>query len=372
MKFNKKFYATAFTLTGTIIGAGMLGLPYVFAKSGFIPGIIWIIIIGAIMLFVNLTLAEVTLRTPGRHQLTGYARKYLKPWARKIMFLAVAFGIYSALLAYLIGEADSFSQLIPLDINPIFYGIAFWLITTLMLREGLKELKRVETWGVLVIIIIVIGIFLTNISNIQITNLTTINTSNIFFPIGVVFFAMLGFASIPELRQEIKGQENKFKKAILLGYFIPTILYILFSLTFIGVLGSSITEVATLSFGPIITILGIFTMFTSYFVLSFALKDTLEYDLNLSKNKSFMMYSVLPLILYISAELFSMDSFARILGIGGTVSAGVSGIFIMLMAKKAKEKQPGKKTHINMPINMAIIITLSVIFILAIILELIH
>ena len=31
---NKKFWATAFTLTGTVVGAGILGLPYVFSQSG--------------------------------------------------------------------------------------------------------------------------------------------------------------------------------------------------------------------------------------------------------------------------------------------------------------------------------------------------
>ena len=74
---NKKFLATTFTLTGTIIGAGILGLPYVFAKSGFLVGIFWLIAIASIMIFVNLAMGEITLRTKGNHQLPGYANKYL-------------------------------------------------------------------------------------------------------------------------------------------------------------------------------------------------------------------------------------------------------------------------------------------------------
>ena len=53
---DKKFWATTFTLTGTIIGAGILGLPYVFAKSGFLVGLFWLVVLGAIMIFVNLSL----------------------------------------------------------------------------------------------------------------------------------------------------------------------------------------------------------------------------------------------------------------------------------------------------------------------------
>ena len=43
------------------------------------------------------------------------------------------------------------------------------------------------------------------------------------------------------------------------------------------------SEIATLSFGPIMTILGIFTMLTSYFVLSYSLQDTFKNDIKLKK-----------------------------------------------------------------------------------------
>jgi len=97
---KRKFFSTAFTLTGTIIGAGILGLPYVFSKAGFLVGIFWLILLGFIMLFVNLSLGEISLRTKKIHQLPGYAEKYLGKKGKIIMFFAVIFGIYSALLAY--------------------------------------------------------------------------------------------------------------------------------------------------------------------------------------------------------------------------------------------------------------------------------
>ena len=205
---NKKFWATAFTLTGTIIGAGILGIPYVFAQSGFLIGFFWLIVLGTIMIFINLSLGEITLRTRGRHQLSGYAKKYLGKWGQYIMFFAMIFGIYSALSAYLLGEGESLSRLLPGNINPIFLGIAFWLIMTLLLREGLKGLKKIETWGVLAIIIIIISIFIKFFPRIQPSNLLSFNISSFTIPIGVVLFALLGFTSIPELRQEIKGKEK--------------------------------------------------------------------------------------------------------------------------------------------------------------------
>jgi len=370
---NKKFWATTFTLTGSTIGAGILGLPYIFAKSGFLAGLFWLVVIGAVMIFANLTLGEITLRTKGKHQLSGYAEKYLGPWGKRIMFFATIFGVYSALTAYLIGEGESFSRLLPGNINPIILGIAFWLVMTLLLREGLKGLKKIETWGVLAIIGIVIGLFIDLAPEINPSNLAVFDSTYFALPIGVVLFALLGFTAIPELRKEIKGQEKLFKKAIIIGTLIPIILYILFSAIFIGVLGQNVDEVATLSFGSFTTILGIFTMLTSFFVISYALKDTFKYDIKTSKKVNFIMTSLVPLILYLLITQLGFLSFASILGIGGVISGGITGIIILLMARKAKGKtRNNKDPEIKMPINWAIIIILSIIFLAGIILEFTH
>jgi tyrosine-specific transport protein len=370
---NKKFWATTFTLTGTIIGAGILGLPYIFAKSGFLVGLLWLILIGAVMMFVNLCLGEVTLRTKGHHQLSGYAKKYLGKWGQRIMFFAILFGIYSALLAYLIGEGQSLSKLLPGNINPFFLGISFWILMTLLLREGLKGLKKIETWGVTAVIIIIIGILIKFSSQIQISNLTTWNQINVSLPIGIVIFALMGFTSIPELREEIRGKEKLLKKAIIIGSLIPIILYILFSATVIGVLGKNITQVATLSFGPIMTLLGIFTMLTSYFVLSFSLRDTFKFDIKVSKKTAFLLVSLVPIFFYALDEKLNLLNFSTVLGIGGIVSGTITGILIIIMNKRAKNTtRSNKEPEIQMPINWPIIILLSIIFITGLILEIIR
>lgn len=367
--YNKKFWAAAFTLSGTIIGAGILGLPYVFSKSGFLIGLIWLIFLGAIILFINLALGEVTLRTKGTHQLTGYAQMYLGIWGKRIMLATFLFGIYSALLAYLIGEGESFSNLLPGKINPFFLGLIFWLIMTLLLREGLKGLKKVETYGVIAIIILVIGLFIREFPNISSSNLLIINQNEFMFPIGVILFSLLGFVSIPEVRRLINGQEKNLKKAILIGGIIPIILYSIFALVVVGVLGENIPQIATLSFGPIVTLLGIFTMLTSYFVLSFSLKDTFEYDLKLSRRLSFFLTSIVPVIIYTLFYLLKLDSFTKVLSIAGVITAGSTGILIVLMNKKAKQKSK-KKNEINVPMNWIIIFLISLLLISGAILQL--
>ncbi len=369
---DRKFLATTFTLTGTIIGAGILGLPYVFAKSGMLIGSLWLLILGVIMIYVNLCLGEISLSTKERHQLAGYAGKYLGKNYKKLMFFAVVFGVYSALIAYLIGEGQSLSQLFTgtLDYS-IYFALGFWLLMTLLLRKGLKELKKVEIWGVGIIIILILGIFIFYFPKINFQNYYYNDLNSLFFPFGVILFALLGFTSIPELREEIKGSEKKLKKAIIIGTLIPIILYIMFSFIFVGVLGKNVTEVATLSFGSLITILGIFTMLTSYFVLSFSLNDIYQYDVLCSNKIRFFLVSLFPLIIYLVLFYFNQLDFVSILGIGGVISGGLTGILILLITRKVKQNST-RKSEYKMKISWPIIIFLTIIFILGIITQFIY
>ena len=373
MNKRRKFLATAFTLTGTIIGAGILGLPYVFAESGFLIGLAWLIFLGVILVFVNLYVGEVTLRTKATHQLPGYSEKYLGLWGKRIMVLAIVFGIYSALLAYMIGEGQSLSKLFSGGLEySLLFGVGFWIIMTFLLQGGLKKLKSIEYWGVMVIIFIIFIVFFLLVPGIKLENTTYLNVSKLFLPYGVVLFALLGFTSIPELRREVGKDKKLLKKAILLGTLIPIVLYIMFSFVFVGVLGKNISEVATLSFGGtlgnILLLLGIFTMMTSFFVLSFSLKDYFVFDL---KNRKilFLFVSIIPLALYLLVSLFNLVGFVTVLGIGGAISGGVAGILILLMNIKAKRKGD-RKPEYSIPINWFIIVVLSLIFLAGIFFEL--
>ncbi len=370
LKINKKFWSTCFTLSGAMMGAGILGLPYIFSKSGFLIGLFWLILLGSIIIFVNLCLGEISLRTKGKHHVIGYAKRYLGKFGKRAMLFLIVFGIYSALIAYLIGEGQSLSKLFFGNLNyAIFFAIGFWLIMVFLLGKGLKELRKIETWGVLAIISIILGFFIYFSSKIKLTNLLYVNFSNLLLPFGVILFALMGFTSIPELRLEIKGQEKLFKKSILIGILIPIGLYILFTFAFVGILGLNIPEVATLSSNVFMNLLGIFTMLTSFFVLSFSLKDIFEFDLKFSKKSSFLFVSLIPLLLYLIITLFNLLDFISVIAIGGVVCGGLAGILILIINKRAK-KQGNRNPEYKMPLNWFWIIFLSLIFIFGILIEL--
>ncbi len=325
------------------------------------------------MLFVNLCLGEVTLRTKNTHQLPGYSKKYLGKWGKRAMAFSVVFGIYSALIAYLIGEGQSLSQLFFGDLRyALLFGILFWAVMTILLQGGIKALKEIEFWGVLFIIGLIICVSIFLLPQVEIQNITYRNSFNFFLPFGVVLFAFLGFQSIPELRRELIQNKKMLRNAIIVGSIIPMALYLIFSFVFVGVLGEEVSEVATLSFegvmGIFLLLLGIFAMGTSFFVLSFALKDYFVFDLK-NKRLSFFGASFIPLVLYVVISVFNLTGFVKILGIGGAISGGIAGVLILFMNLKSK-KEGERIPEYVIPLNLVFAIILSVLFILGIFVEL--
>ncbi|MFA5992601.1 MAG: aromatic amino acid transport family protein [Candidatus Pacearchaeota archaeon] len=370
VNFGKKTILGAFTLAGTMIGAGMLGLPFVFSRSGFLIGIFWLVLLGLIMTLVHLYMGEIILRTRGEHQLPGYAEKYLGVAGKKVMFFAMFFGIYSALVAYLIGEGQSLSYFFMGNLGyAIVFGCLFWFIMTLLLRNGLKGLKKLESWSIPAVIIIVFILLFYLLPQIKFENLAPMNYDFFFVPLGVTLFALLGFSSIPEVGRVMKGQEKNMKFALLIGSLIPIVLYAIFGFAFVGVFGNAVKEVATISVGRYASLLGVLTMVTSYFVLSFALKDMFEVDLKMKKQTIFFLVYILPIILYLVISLFDLVDFVRVLGIGGVISGGITGMLILLMNYKSK-KYAERTPEYWIPINWFIIAFISLLFIIAVIIQL--
>ena len=127
-------FSAAATITGTAIGAGFLGIPYVVAKSGLFIGIVHMVVLGLLIMLINLYLGEITLRTRKNHQFPGYAKLYLGNIGRLIMLATMIFGIYSALVAYFIAEGQTLSFIIfgsqeqALAMSFLFFAFIFALV----------------------------------------------------------------------------------------------------------------------------------------------------------------------------------------------------------------------------------------------------
>ena len=91
----KSFLLPTGLLAGTIIGAGIFALPYVFAKAGLVAGFFYLALGGIAYTVVHLMYADVIMRTRSAHRFPGYAGLYL---GRFGFILAVLIGVLEMIL----------------------------------------------------------------------------------------------------------------------------------------------------------------------------------------------------------------------------------------------------------------------------------
>jgi amino acid permease len=365
---NNSIIPAAAIISGTAIGAGYLSIPYVVSKPGFLVGLVYIVVLGLITLFFKLVLGEVILRTRTIHQLTGYAEKYLGKKGKYLMFFSMIFGIYSALIAYLIAEGESLSFLFFGNFHYfLLFSLIFWVILAFVSYIGTEALKRFDKIGLLLVGVLLVVLIIFSINKINFFNLSYshFQGKDLFLPIGVILFSFIGFSSIPEARKVLYNNEKKFKKAIILGICIPIIFYVIFTFVIVGIFGQRVNEIATLSLARIFSLIAIITIFNSSFSQTISIRDMFRYDFGISRFYSWCLACFTPPILFIIILRFELASFIELLSFSGIVSAGLTIILIFLMKEKAL-KLGERKPEYSMKPNKIIFYLVLVILLIGV------
>lgn len=345
MKKKIPLFEAIAVLVGTTIGAGILGLPYVIYRAGFLSGLVLMTALFLAVLLLNLQMGEIASSTSGYHQLTGYAEKYLGRSGKYVMFGSVVFGFYGALLAYIIGEGKVLAALT--GGSPFIYSLLFFVFASLLVYLGLKVIEKAELFLTAGILTIVIILALWGFGSLNWSNLTEFNLYKLLIPYGVFFFAMGGLSAIPQQAEILGPHRKKLKLAIILGTTIPFIVYLIFTFIVVGITGHNTTEVASIGLGRALgpamvigaNIFAFFTMSTSFLTLGLALKSTYQYDFKINKNLAWLLTVSVPLLIFAAG----FNDFEQVLGLGGAIGGGVQGILIgamYLRLKKHRAKLP--------------------------------
>jgi len=341
------YWKAVATLVGIIIGAGVLGIPYVVAQSGWILGTIIIVVVGVSFIFLNLYMGEIVLRTKEIHQLSGYIERYLGQKGKLAMAFSMVVGIYGALIAYLIGEGQTLSALLPFSIPPLMYTILFFAITSFVVWRGVKSAGTAELVFIIVMLA-VIGIIIGAIlPGMNVSYLMQFNIDNVLMPLGVIIFAFISSAAVPEMHELLIKKKKLYKKALITGSIVPIILYTLFSAAVIGVVGldnfeamSPNDRIATIALaqhsfpvlGTFANIFAVLAMFTSYIGLAVGLTEMYEYDFKWKRKYALLATLGVPLIFV----LLDLSSFITVIAVTGGIAGGIDGILIVLAYWKAR------------------------------------
>ncbi len=368
--FRKKiglFEGTALMVTGTI-GAGVLGIPYAVSQIGVIPGVLYIIAVGVLMMSMNLLVGEISVRTKKQFQLAGLAKHYLGGFAEFVMSALVYIMLFGAMVVYMVGEGETLSVLFGGD--PFVWSLVFFAFGAFLIFIGLRTIKTVElvvSLGIFVIVLLIAAVSVphTELSHLLYSDLTI---AKALLPYGVLLFAFHGATAVPEAHALLRENNDMFKKSIVLAGIVTVTIYTMFSIVVVGVTGTETTEIATIGLGnqvgPMMAIFGnIFAalaMGTSFIMSGLALRDSLRWDHGTPYGVATAIVCSVPLIVY----LLGVRAFIATIDIIGGVFMSLEMLLLLLIYWKATQKgdlPPTKyKVHHSIFIFGVLLIALAV------------
>lgn len=237
LKRELTLFDTTVAGIGIIIGAGVYAI--IGNAAGIVGNAVWLaFLIGAVVAGITaLSYAELSSIFPKAGAEYVYARKsFGNRIAFLVNFLLVVGTVFSVATVSL-GFASYLNYFVklPYSISAGFLIIIF----TLLNIYGIKESVTIANIGAIIEIVgllIIIALGIPYIGNVNYFELPPdAHYSALFFAASLLFFAFLGFESIPRLSEETKEAERIIPKATLLSLFISTIIYILVSIVAVSV-----------------------------------------------------------------------------------------------------------------------------------------
>jgi tyrosine-specific transport protein len=331
-------------LLGTVVGAGIFGIPYIVGKSGIVPGLFYFLVLASVSLLLHLFFGEAFLRTKESCRLPGLAQKYLGGWGNVFAMISVAVGLIGALLAYLILSGDFLKILFgPALGGSVFYlTLGFWLLISYFIFRGIKVVASIELLSNIIFFLMTVAILFICLPAVDFHNIKIFDASQIFLPFGVILFSLIGWSAIPEIIEFLKTRQEiaKIKKAILGATVLVVPFYIIFTLAVLGVSGQGVSQDSLSGLSPFLgrkiiifgALAGLVTLADSILVIGVHLKNTLIYDLKISNIFASLLVCGLPFLMF----LLGFRNFIGTLGIVGTLVGVIEGLLIILIFRKAK------------------------------------
>ena len=380
---NKKEVIGIATLMGATIGAGILGLPYVTTKVGLVSMIIMTVILSIAVLFLNLYIGEITLRSKRRKELSGYVEEHWGKIGKSIMGVGVIIWIIGALTAYTLGAGEALHAIFP-SVSAFNFSVVFYVLTAIALYFGLNLVSRSELvlgaiMLVLILVILSVGIFNISPENVP---ARTVSGSSLLLPIGVLLFALMAEVVIPELKPIIQDNK-KLKRVIVIGTLIPAFVYLLFAVIIGSVIGSDLFEslpdnerVATIPLGLVIgPVMGIFansfavlSMATSFLALGLGLIWTIKYDYHVRRNWAWAVAVIAPAFFITSGKA----TFISAMDFAGSIAGGITGIILVLTLHRARKNSEIKNPAYVVKYTKIVTPFLIAVFAIAIIQEIVR
>lgn len=238
MAKTNKFLGSVLLISGTAIGAGMLGLPVMTGFAGFFPTLFCLFFFWGYMLITAFLYLEANLAIKGNVNLVTMAEHTLGIWGKVIAWIFYLLLLYSLTAAYMAGSAPLFTEAIKYFTGftiPAWAGpLPLLLIFGLFIYLGSAPadyINRILMLG-LVATFLILAILLPSHTDINFIKHFDSKAVFISFPLIITSY---GFhIIIPTLTNYMRHDVKKMKLALIIGSSIPFLIYIVWEFLVLG------------------------------------------------------------------------------------------------------------------------------------------
>lgn len=329
--------------SGTVIGAGVLGLPYALSQGGFLSGTLLLLLGGFFAYMTSAYFAILVYQQNQQMPIQSIISNYLGKNIGLISLASVMFVAYGALIAYPLAAGEIFATLFNW---PFWLGaLLFIVVMTGLVSLNLGESNKINSAVAITLTVLLLWIIVRSVPFIESQNLIYFSSSGIFDSWGVIVFAFAAQMVIPNVIYYIKEPIDIGIRVICFGLIGVGILYFAFFLVVIGSLGENVTSVATLGLGAVVgreiiiigQIFAVLAIMTSFFGIAHSLRLTYEKQFNTSKHISLALIITPIIIIDYFLSSGGGDAFVQVLnyagGIGSAIYAGLIPAIIVLKYK---------------------------------------
>jgi tyrosine-specific transport protein len=332
-------------VTGSCVGAGMLGLPILTGLAGFYPALIMFFFVWLFMVATSFLLVEVNGWFPRRVNFLSMAEHSLGKWGKAFCWITYLFLFYALLVAYISASGSlvsTFLQNIHWASAPSWMGSAFLVF----LFGGIvyAGTKHVDVWnrflmvGKIVFFLALVG---SSIMFVRPHLLMQANPSVAFFSLPILITSFGFHNMVPSLTTYMKGDIKRVRKAILGGSLFAFFIYLVWEILVLGIVplqgpggllesyrmdreGSQALSVVLQSPAPQILAqgLGFLAILTSFLAQALGLVHFLSDGFKIAHQKQENAYlCALALIPPLLLSIFSPNLFFQALNFAGGICA---------------------------------------------------
>lgn len=281
------FWSIGLLIPSCAIGAGLFSFPIVAGLSGYMPGMLAIIITWIFSTFVGFIIADLAYMVHGEDiHFFSITERFLGKRLQMLTLFAFLFICYGSLLGYLDGILLSLESLGIVNIRKL--GLLIMIMLIYLVNFDRHKLVRINNYLLPVIIAIFVYFSYLAACAFDKSLLTHFDPSKSVLVLPTLVTAFSYQLMIPSMSTMLNGDKVKLKMIILMGTSINCVVYLLWYTLMSGVnsvvdfqtayqasasLMSSIPNSHTTLFKVLGNIFAILTLLTSFTSISISLKD---------------------------------------------------------------------------------------------------